>query len=434
MLMYWLCRRLERTSNAVLPAVFFLMISIPIWPGTNHHWDSNLFALLAVAAFCLWQDQGKKAFLLLSGVVAGITSCFLQQKGLFLFLALLVVTFISSYQAKERKSQIFSHLGLLTAGYTGVGGLVLMFFYLAGGLNDLLYANLIWPLSNYRHINVVPYGYSLFELFKPQWELIYNHLFSPPWAKTLTALTMIPFFLILSLPLLLTLMIVGCCLNRASRAQLFNPTILSYIILGLALWVSELHRKDIFHLIYGSPLLLIVAFILFKNCLGNKRIPYWLMIGILSLGSFSLAAFNAAVATSVNHSQPTRRGNIQDSKEDGALDFLLKNTKPGDPVFIYPYYPMYYFLADVKNPTRYSILLYSINTEAQFNEVIQDLEKAKVKFVLWDTLVSGDNLRIWFPQYRQPEKDSLILEKYLNEHYEILVVKNKFKIMRRREN
>jgi len=434
MLMYWLCRRLEHTGNAVLPAVFFLIISIPIWPGTNHHWDSNLFALLAVAAFCLWQDRRRKAFLLLSGVGAGITSCFLQQKGLFLFLALLVVTFISSYQAKERKSQILSHLGLLTGGYAGVGFLVLMFFYLAGGLNDLLYANLIWPLSNYHHVNVVPYGYSLFELFEPQWELIFNHLFSPPRVKTLTALTMIPFYLILSLPLLLTFMIVGCCLNQANRAKIFSSAILSYIILGSALWVSELHRKDMLHLIYGSPLFLIVFFTLLKHCFSNKRVLYGLIIGILSLGFFSLAAFNAAMATSANHSQSTRRGNIHVFKEDGALDFLLKNTKPGEPVFIYPYYPMYYFLADVKNPTRYSILLYHINTEIQFNEVIQDLEKAKVKYVLWDTLVSGSNLSIWFPQYRQPDEDSLILEKYLHEHYEVLAVKNKFKIMQRREN
>jgi 4-amino-4-deoxy-L-arabinose transferase-like glycosyltransferase len=434
MLMYWLTRRLDHSRSAILPAAFFLVISIPIWPAANHHWDSNLFALLAVGAFCLWQDKGRKAYLPIAGVVAGITSCFMQQKGLLLLLAFLVVAFISGYQAKERRSKILSNLGLLTAGYAGVGSFVLIFFYLAGGLSDLLYANLLWPLSNYHKVNVMPYGFYLFELIKPSWESIYSRLFSLPWAKALSAITLIPFYLIFALPAVLVSMIVGCSFNQTNRAKIFNPATLSYLILGLALWVSELHRKDIIHLIYGSPLFLIISFVLFKQCLGKKRVLYGLIIGILCLGFFSLATINAVIATTANHQMSTRRGNIYCFEEDGALDFLLEKTKPGEPVFIYPYYPMYYFLAAVKNPTRYSILIYQINTEAQFNEVINDLEKKRVKYVLWDTCVSGSNLSTWFPQYCQPSDERLILEKYLVEHYDVMGEKNKFKILRRREN
>ena len=93
---------------------------------------------------------------------------------------------------------------------------------------------------------------------------------------------------------------------------------------------------------------------------------------------------------------------------------------------------MYYFLADVKNPTRYSILLYHINTEAQFDEAIRALEQKQVKYVLWDTLVAGSNLKTRFPQYEHPPKENLHLEQYLEDHYEVIGMENGFKILQRR--
>lgn len=434
LLMYRLARRLDPSSSAILPALCYLAVSIPLWPATNHHWDSNLFALLAVAAFFLWQDRGRKVFLLLAGVSAGITSCFIQQKGLFLFLGLAAATIFTCYQAKEGWRKILSGLFRLTLGYAGIGVAVLLFYYAAGGLNDLIYANLIWPLTNYHQVNVVPYGYYLRELFQPHFASIYHQLFPHLGARALTALTMIPLYLIFVLPGLVVFLILISSFTRAGRGRIFDPRMFSCIVLGSALWVSEIHRPDLMHLVYGAPLLLIIFFLFLKQSVGKNRVAHSLLVGILTLGFFSLAAVNLVVATGANQQISTRKGNIYCFEEDGALDFLLKNTSPGEPVFIYPYYPMYYFLAGVKNPTRYSILIYHINTAAQFQEVIQDLEKARVKYVLWDTFVSGDNLCAWFPQYCQPSEDELILENYFLAHYDPVTEKNKFRILRRREN
>jgi hypothetical protein len=435
LLMYRLARRLDPGPGALLPGLFYLAVSIPLWPGTNHHWDSNLFALLAAAAFCLWQDRGRKVFLLLAGVAAGITSCFIQQKGLFLFLGLAAAAFFTCRQAQDGWRQTCADLARLTLGYAGAGAAVILYFYAAGGLNDLVYANLIWPLSNYHKVNVVPYGYSLWELFQPQFAAVCSHLSPPPWARTLTILSMAPLYLILALPGLMIFLILGNSFSRAGRDRLLNSRMLSCIILGAALWLSEIHRKDIMHLVYGSPLLLIVCFSLLKQGLVEKnKMAHGFVVGILGLGLFSLAAVNLVLANSAKEEMVTRVGKIYCFQQDEALEFLLKNTSPGEPVFIYPYYPMYYFLAGVSNPTRYSILMYQTNTEDQFKEVIEDLEKARVKYVLWDTLVSGGNLSIWFPQYRNPPEDELILENYFLAHYDAVTEKNKFRILRRREN
>src|SRR5439155_27714 len=81
------------------------------------------------------------------------------------------------------------------------------------------------------------------------------------------------------------------------------------------------------------------------------------------------------------------------------------------------------FLSGTTNPTRFSILLYHNNTDAQFQEVISALERRKVRYVLWDTLVDGQNLKQWFPNYQQPPREKLMIEPYLNEHYDLIGIK-----------
>jgi hypothetical protein len=208
---------------------------------------------------------------------------------------------------------------------------------------------------------------------------------------------------------------------------------LPYCAAGLALFISELHRPDIMHLIYGAPLLLVLLFVTCIYYLENQRLLKSLGVGLIIGCLIFFGSFNALMALSANQEIATRRGILYGFKEDTALKFLIANTKPRDYVFIYPYYPMYYFLADVKNPTRYSTLLYQMNTEAQFDEVIQNLKQKRVKYILWDTLVAGEKLKTWFPQYEHPSEEKLLLEQYLNVNYKVIGTANGFRILRQKE-
>jgi hypothetical protein len=93
---------------------------------------------------------------------------------------------------------------------------------------------------------------------------------------------------------------------------------------------------------------------------------------------------------------------------------------------------MYYFLANVRNPTRYSILMHHINTPTQFEETIAALEAQKVPYVLWDTFVAGENLTRWFPGYVDPPYNEQHLEQYLRRHYTEIGVRNGFRVLERR--
>jgi hypothetical protein len=431
-LIYWMTRRLYRGPFEMMPSLFCLVLGIPLWPASNHHWDSNLFALLAVGMFLLWQEKGRTIYLVMSGVTAGITSCFIQQKGLLLLASFFLTLFLFDKRSTEKGKNILKHTGLLVACYMGVGGILFLYFHIEGGLQDLVYSTFLWPLANYHNVNITPYGYGLFEFYWPSWLAFFQQFFPESVSKGLSSLFLVPFVVLLSLPILIAVLTVISCRIPSNRPRIFHSAMITFLCSGLALWISEMQRMDIFHVIYGAPLLLIA-------CLGvwipGHEKTKWFRMSVLYVIAFCLLSFgifNGMIASTANHRIETRRGIVYCLRDDSALHYLQENTHPGEHVFVYPYYPMYYFLANIKNPTRYNNLIYGYHTGDQFREVISDLERKKVKLILWDTLVEGKNLKTWFPRYEHPPEEHLILEHYLRDHYDMIGVENGFRILRRR--
>jgi hypothetical protein len=291
-------------------------------------------------------------------------------------------------------------------------------------LPQFVYANVIWPYSNYHNVNVVSYAYGLHTLYWKSWVDLLLSIASPLVAYCISTIFSIPFLVVAALPLLLFVLVFG------RRAESFNRATMPYWAAGSALWISEIHRADITHLIYGAPLLLILCLHLWQQQ-QNKLWRFGMHALVLSVALF--VAFNALIAQAAQTRIVTRRGTIYAFGKDDALEFLDQHTEPGEKVFVYPYYPMYYFLSATTNPTRFSILMYHINTDAQFRETIAELETTKVRYVLWDTVVDGPNLKQWFPAYQQPPQDRLVIEPYLNQHYDLIGYKNGFRLLQRKD-
>jgi hypothetical protein len=82
------------------------------------------------------------------------------------------------------------------------------------------------------------------------------------------------------------------------------------------------------------------------------------------------------------------------------LDYLRERTRPGEPIFVAPYSPMYYFLADRPNPTRHDFVLPVTNSSPEVQREIRDaLDAAGVRVVLIrDVAIDGIERRR-FPRY-----------------------------------
>jgi 4-amino-4-deoxy-L-arabinose transferase-like glycosyltransferase len=414
LLVYWIARQYLNRTAALIAWLFFVILGIPLWPGCNHHLNSNLFALSAVAAFIEWQKRRDIIWLAAAGLLAGITSCFIQQKGAYLLLAF--GTLLLMNRARLRL------IAVLLWPYLAVGGILMFLFNRAGALGDLVYCTFIWPWSAYHTVNAGIDWNSTAAAIQPG--SLYFRMLPLQAAFLFQAFCLIPFLLLLLLPIILIIFTAAVAWRRADVSRL--PLLLP----ALAIWLSEIHRKDMFHLAYGAPLLIIIGIQLLE-IIPRHRVRNTLLS--ITAIAFVLVAIGDLWNTRGGYPVQTRRGMILDVNPDDALVFLNTAVPSREWVFVYPYYPMYYYLADLRNPTRFSILMYHYNTGEQFEEVIRDLEEKRVKFVLWDTVVSGANLRTWFPGYIQPPPDQLKLERYLNASYELASIKNGFRILKRKQ-
>jgi hypothetical protein len=68
----------------------------------------------------------------------------------------------------------------------------------------------------------------------------------------------------------------------------------------------------------------------------------------------------------------------------GAVAYVQQRTPPDAPFIAYPVAPLFNFLADRPNPTRFDHFLPGTLTRRDFDAVIAELEASKPRYVLWD--------------------------------------------------
>jgi len=151
-LMYFLSSRVCGERRLLPCLLVACTIFGPAWPGNSHHIDSNFFALVSVAFMVLWQDKHWNGLLIAAGAFAGITTFFVQPKGILIIVAMVLWLWVE----RRKGFGSISAFGLVVGGYLSAVGLVLTYFFSQGALGSLVYANIVWPSQNYGAVNTVP--------------------------------------------------------------------------------------------------------------------------------------------------------------------------------------------------------------------------------------------------------------------------------------
>jgi hypothetical protein len=183
------------------------------------------------------------------------------------------------------------------------------------------------------------------------------------------------------------------------RRSSFTEKNIPYWIAGSALWISEMHRPDVTHLVFASPVLLVLL-CSFVYQISSKVIV--LVRALLVASSTMLAIVNALVCLMAPVRVTTPVGSMALFDRNPIIDFTNSHVRAGDSMFVYPYAPTYYFLARAVNPTRFSYLIYGQHRSEQMIEVIGSLEKDRTKYVIWDTTFETVTAPAVLPSYRLP--------------------------------
>lgn len=407
-----------RPAYRLLPVLLIVVTSFSsIGVGISHHIESNCLSMLFVLTLDSWRKERSMRWLFVSGMLGALTALVHQPKGLLLLASAGAWLWI---QEREDGGAVRA-LRAFTAGAIALIAVIGGYFAAKGALFDALNASFVWPFQHYSAVNNVPYAYGTFAfnwrgvpLSTPGSYLIF--LFS--------CVLMVPFLYVAVLPALTALLVL------ARRSRGLPPELSLYLWCGVSVWLSELHRKDIVHLVFGSPLLIIACVQLLS--VAETRVSRAVLV-LLTTSSFALAACNLLVALTA-HTVATRVGNI--AVFDGGEEVAALNAyiTPGEPIFAYPYCPSYYFLTQATNVTRFSVLQSGYNTPDQVAEVIGSLESKRVKHVLWDTNFRVRSLALVFPAALRMPDDLAPLEAYLRGHYRTVYSRKGFEILERRQD
>lgn len=409
-----LCSHRRWLPCVLLSGTYFGMIG----QSVSHHMESNLFALLATICMINWRSSRRNALLIAAGCLAGITSCILQQKGVSLVCAFAVLLWF----CRKQNKRLFATFFLLAGGYVGVIVIPLVYFWSQGALARLIYANYLFPAQHYEAVARVPYGLSLVKsTFWSYWVSLFHGSMA---AKIVAGVLVLPNLFIATLPFLL--LVFGFRFKWRSA----DPDALLLWLSGYAVWLAEMQRSDIYHLVWGAPLLVVLFTLLLDK---NRSRLTDAAVSILYISGSCLAIANLLLAVLVAKPIPIRAGTITVVQSEFAdvLKFLDQHVGRDEPILVYPYSPEYYFLSETTNPTPYSLLMYGYNTSDQFEEAVHVLDERRVKYVVWDTNFIAKSEKLVFPDAPQIDPKALIMEPYLESHYREVFQESGIRIMER---
>jgi hypothetical protein len=106
-----------------------------------------------------------------------------------------------------------------------------------------------------------------------------------------------------------------------------------------------------------------------------------------------------------------------------AAQYVSSNTRPGEPIFVYPTAPLLYVLADRPNPTRFEHLYPGAASPDELASVIGALASRPVNLVV----VSESQLLFW-----GPAAQNTALEEYLARTYAPVARFGDYYVLRRR--
>ena len=400
-LLYWLVARLASARAAVAGLVIFagFQLADPALLTAQHRWDSSALALAGISVA-------------LRADVPGTTGWWWGASGALLAAAawctpsiLLVAVALGLWLLLDPARR--GALAPVAAGMLAVSAGAMAWLFGHGCLGAFL-RQLAWLRQNYAGINVMPYG----SVIGGYGNLM--HGAPGPFEFGARALLVACFALPAILPPAAALAwIAALATGRVPLAE--RRTVWLLLLALISMVAATFPRADVTHLAFVAVLpyaLAAAALARFTPCPAAASVAG---TAIILSGMF---ASNNVISWSKSMKLTTPAGIVlADSARRSEIESVLQSVRPGQTLFVYPYMPLYYFVTQAKNPTRYCYLQPGMMTGADALEALAELQSHPPQWLLYMRL-SREEFERTFPFASKVTLRFEDLENWLERNYQ----------------
>ena len=382
---YWMARRVCSRWVALLTAYLVIVTCLPWRFAVLHNWDSSVWLCLAVYCAILLIQAPRASWAFALGTFASLTFLFEQSKGAGLMLGLSVAFCILIWIDRGAPWFRRSHGLAFVAGLAWPLLLTLGYFARHHALTSLA-ADLTWPLHHYSVVNRVAYGTT-------DWsDEARKSLFGSGnrVATSVALLAVSPCFVLPALPIVGLILLVNWTI-AGRRGSLATDRAAYYVIVsstigGLLLSVIAV-RPNVIHFVYLAPLLYLVLAWIIEGSDISKGIVRAIGPALAAIVFIAFTAVGMAFLVSNRDARwvvDTRRGAVRTPDPDDVLPYVQAHVPANADIWVYPYFPLGYYLTATFSATRYEYLQPGMHTREQDEEAIREIEANRTEVVLFE--------------------------------------------------
>ena len=392
-LVYAVARQLGGRPMSLAAAVPALVVGMPFFNFVPYAvWHGVLFTLMTTLFILRATGGGGRVWCGLAGVTTACTLLSRHDQGAYLIASILAYA-LALHRAKWRGREIRPGGVLATWGLATVVPLLFAgIYWLASGALPGMYRQLVlFPLTRYAKTSSLP---------MPAW-----HAGLPAAQVVLTAL----FYLAPVVGLLVAVWLMRRVLGGRFAVEHARGVLL--LVLSILFYCQVLTRSDLFHLIITfGPLFVLLAWSADAGCaflvraigrlgpgetagpatgrVAAGRTPVrFVAIAVYALPVALVAWFLIGFSSTFLHTpEPSLRrldlprggvsvDPVTESSLRGLVVELQKRTPPDRSMLALPYSPMFYFLCERRNPTRWNYLWPGDQTAEDHGAFIEQARK-----------------------------------------------------------
>ncbi|MBI4166759.1 MAG: glycosyltransferase family 39 protein [Acidobacteria bacterium] len=404
-LLYILARKILRPLWAVVAATILPLVCYPTVYRVSHHWWADFFLLLTVlalsASLACEPDQvsePRSLWCALAGALAATALLTMQTKGFWAILMGLLFLWTEPWFSARREYR-FRRVLFFLGGAAAVVGLMAAYFAAQGALGAWMDANLVFLFTNYRAYLDVPQASSI------QMIIHIGGLASRQFSVHFSLYFIGYLFFVFVAPVVALGGTAASLIATRRNPPLESTFVFLLFLQGAATFISEFHSPDVAHLVWGSPLLLILFVYQWEHLSVDahtlKRPLQIAGVGVMALVLLT-AGRKAIIMSEIDGRVETRRGVLYVSHDESThtqamIDAIQQRVPPGGETFFYPYMAEIYFLTATRNPTRHDVLLQDFHRPEQIAEAVANLERARPAYVFGFDRIQLLTVRPHFP-------------------------------------